>query len=304
MALSIAANVTFDVYRGYNSADPYAPPNRPAVLPGQKGFLRQHVRNGRFGFTPAGSQALHWTTILDLDPTLDVRSAWNSEQNTFHEAQGDTVMVFDYPTLGTCCAFCVVMVQLRAARTPRPYLRAYLDRARPLYGTNCNALVVPRLLRRRRSLAPAGRPPWRKLRAGKDKPPPPPPSGDRVSIPCCPGGQLAPKTIVGRISGTSGGSACLQGAQFNLDYHPSVDSFGNPGYQGVAPTGSCPSNVGQLFQLICGGTFWSCRQSCGVNWNSIGANLVNQPCNPLAMTFTTAANGCYGGGFTITLSET
>jgi hypothetical protein len=293
--------VTFDVYRGYNPPDPYAPPNRPAALVNQLGLLRPHVRNGRFGFTPAASQPLHWTTVLDVKPAVDLRSGWNSELQTFNESQGDTVMVYDYPVPGTCCAFCVVLVQLRSAGTPRAYLRAYLDRARPLYGTPCSGLGQARPPRRRlRTAARLWLPPARRRPTA---PPVPPPGTARVSIPCCPGGQTAPATIVARISGSSGGSTCLEGVQFNLAYSSNVDGFGHPGYQGIAPTGHCPTGSGAVFQLICNGSFWSCREQCGVNWNTIGANLVGPPCNPFAMTFTTAANGCYGGGFTIAFSE-
>jgi hypothetical protein len=269
----LVPNVTFDVYRGYNPADPYVPPNLPAALAAQRGRLRQHVRNGRFGYTPAGAEPIHWTTVLDVAVGTDVRSAYNAQLNSFNAAAGDTVMVHDYPVPGTCCALCVVMVQLRGAGTTGAYLRCYLDRARPSYTVAC---------------------------------PDPTSTGTRANIPCCPQGQTGPAVVVARISNTTGGSQCLQGAQFTLQFFGDADGNGNPGYSGNAPTANCPTPDGQAFLLVCsaGFGFWECLQSCGVNWNSIGGNLVNVPCEPLAMTFTTTNNGCYGGGLTITFTET
>jgi hypothetical protein len=269
----LTPNVIFDVYRGYNPANPYAPPSLPAALAGRGGRLRQHVRNGRFGYTPAGARPIHWTTVLDVAVGTDVRSAYNAQLNVFNEVAGDTVMVYDYPVPGTCCAFCVVMVQLRSAGTPSAYLRCYLDRARPLYAVTC---------------------------------PDPNSTGNRVNITCCPAGQTAPLQVVARISNTSGGSQCLQGAQFTLDYLANVDGQGNPGYLGEAPTQNCPDNAGAGFLLVCGAATgeWGCLQVCGVNLNAIGVNQLGPPCDPLAMTFTTANNGCYGGSLTITFTET
>jgi hypothetical protein len=264
MSLPMAPNVTFDVYRGYSPASPYAPA-LPAAACKLQGFLRQHVRNGRFGFTPAGAQPVHWTTILDVILGTDIRSAYNAQLNTFNEANGDTLLVHDYPTPGTCCAFVVVMVQLR-----KGYLRCYLDRAQPSWGVTCPDCPAP-----------------------------------RVHLSCCPAGQTAPMAIVGRISNTSQGSTCLQGVQFTLNYSPNVDGAFNAGWSGIAPTAGCPSNIGQVFQVICSSGVWFCRQSCGVNWNAIGGGQVGTiTCNPFSGSFSTAANGCYGGGLTLTLSET
>jgi hypothetical protein len=128
-------NVTFDVYRGFSPASPYLPPNTPAALRAQTGYLRQHVRNGRFGRVVGGVQ-VWWTTVLEVSLGTDIRSAYNSELDAFNEANGDTVMVHDYPVKGTCTAFVVVMVQRRLG-TAGPYLRCYLDRARPSYTVPC-----------------------------------------------------------------------------------------------------------------------------------------------------------------------
>lgn len=136
-----AANCTFDVYRGFNPANPYAPPNRPAALTAKAGVLRQHVRNGRFGWQIAGTNppnvALHWTTIVEVPIETDIRGAYDAELNAFPEADGDTVMMADYPRVGCCTAFAVVLVQRRNRGGPMDRLRIYLDRAQPLYGQGC-----------------------------------------------------------------------------------------------------------------------------------------------------------------------
>lgn len=136
-----AANCTFDVYRGYNPANPYSPPTRPAALTGMTGVLRHHVRNGRFGWQIPGANppnvALHWTNTLEVPLGTDIRGAYNAELNTFPEANGDTVMIADYPRPGCCTAFAVVMVQRRNRGDSMDHLRIYLDRARPLYGQGC-----------------------------------------------------------------------------------------------------------------------------------------------------------------------
>jgi hypothetical protein len=130
MALS-PPNVTFDVYTGFNPANPYAPPTMPARRCDQQGFLRQHVRNGRFGFVGYG-QPLHWTTLLLLPLGSDVRDGWDGNANVYREANGDTILMHDYPVPGTCSAFVVAFVQNRGGA-----LRCYLDRAQPSYGVPC-----------------------------------------------------------------------------------------------------------------------------------------------------------------------
>jgi hypothetical protein len=124
-------NVTFDVYTGFNPANPYAPPDVPARLCDQQGFLRQHVRNGRFGFVGYG-QPLHWTTLLLLPLGTDIRDGWDGNTNIYREANGDTILMHDYPVPGTCSAFVVVFVQNRGGA-----LRCYLDRAQPNYREPC-----------------------------------------------------------------------------------------------------------------------------------------------------------------------
>jgi hypothetical protein len=147
MPLAIPTNCTFDVSRGYSPATPCNPPNPVAVV-GASGVLRQHVRNGRFGFTPAGAQPMHWTTVLLCDVSVDVRDAWNAELNTFNETVADTVLVHDYPIMGVKTPFCVVQVQLKGRKIGK-YLRCYLDRAQPCYGTTnpcCGGVAIPTIL--------------------------------------------------------------------------------------------------------------------------------------------------------------
>jgi hypothetical protein len=148
MPLAIATNCTFDVYRGYSPATPCTPPTQPAAIVGAKGVIRQHVRNGRFGFVPAGARPMHWTTLLLCDAIYDLRDAWNSELNTFSEQSADTVMVYDYPIAGVKAPFCVGSVQLKGRKIGK-YLRCYLDRAQPCYGvlnTCCGNIQVPTTL--------------------------------------------------------------------------------------------------------------------------------------------------------------
>jgi hypothetical protein len=274
-------NVTFDVYRQYAPATPYTPPGVAAICAGQ-GHLRQHVRNGRFGYAPAwvggGAQKVYWTTILDVAAGTDIESAWNSQQNAFNEANGDTIFVHDYPIAGTCTAFVAVMVQLRGAGGPNPYLRVYMDRAQPNCGTACPTCVV-----------------------GQGKKPRVPPGTFGPPF-CCPAGQLAPLTMTARITG---GTSCLVGAVFTMTFNPSVLLIG-PGYDGLVPDSFipiCGSNAGAGFFLICTvPNGWGLLQSCGVNLNSIGGFQFGA-CDPFFMTFATTNNDCYGGSFTITFSE-
>ncbi len=147
MALLTSTNCTFDVYRGFNPANPYMPPNTPGAFCGLAGIVKQHVRNGRFGYF-GGVQAnapVHWTTVLLVPTPSDIRDAYDTQINADTIDAGDTIMMHDYPTTGTCCAFVVVAVQRVDRGGPGDYLRVYMDRARPDYGNdcpNCEASVV------------------------------------------------------------------------------------------------------------------------------------------------------------------
>src|SRR4051794_20770110 len=141
MSIPYPPNCTADVYRGFNPSNPYAPPHRPAALTGISGHLRRDAEAGRFGYFAGAAQnaaaPLHWTNLLLVPVGTDLRSAYNAELNAFGEANGDTVMVPDYPTPGTCTAFVVVLVQRVGRGSPGDHLRVHLDRARPSYGVAC-----------------------------------------------------------------------------------------------------------------------------------------------------------------------
>lgn len=175
MTLPLPPNCTFDVYRGYSASHPYNPPSLPAALVGQQGVLRHHVRNGRFGYVLSGEVKLYHTSVLFVSVGTDVRSQYNSEQNTFSESGGDTVMVYDYPVPGTCTAFVVVMVQRVGRGGAGDYLRCYLDRAQPWYKTACPSPVT----------------------AGE-------------TTPCCPGIALPP-TLYATFFNNAGNCNCMAG---------------------------------------------------------------------------------------------
>lgn len=139
----LSSNTIFDVYRGYAPAAPYDPPQRPAALVGLQGYLHQHVRNGRFGYYPSWARApFYWTTVLDVTVGTDGRDAYNTQLNADTIQNGDTILVYDYPIPGTCCAFVVSFVQRRGrGQTSNlqsiDYLRLYLDRAQPSWLQGC-----------------------------------------------------------------------------------------------------------------------------------------------------------------------
>jgi hypothetical protein len=142
------ANCTFDVYTGYNPARPCCPPQGPARLAGQAGFLQHHVDNGRFGFVPAGAQRFYHTSVLRVGVGTDLRDGWDTETATFAEANADTVIVYDYPVPGVCTPFVVVLVQRVDRGGPGDYLRCYLDRGQPCYAPadqcpNPSDILVP-----------------------------------------------------------------------------------------------------------------------------------------------------------------
>jgi hypothetical protein len=120
MAQLATTNARVDIYRGFNAANPYDPPQRPAAATGIAGLLRPHVRNGRFGYN-----------ALVLPLGVDVRSAYNGQLNSFNAANADTVIVPDYPIPGRCTAFVVVLVQRVDRRGVGDHQRCYLDRCLP-----------------------------------------------------------------------------------------------------------------------------------------------------------------------------
>jgi hypothetical protein len=186
MAMLPPPNVTFDLYRGYAAATPYDPPNRPAASQAARGYLRHHHRHGRFGYRIPGQDnaALYWTNVLLVPIGQDVRDGYKSELNPFTPADGDTVMVMDYPVAGTCTAFVVVMVQRKSRGTALDHFRCYLDRARPSYGTVC----------------------------------PDPNAGGGVMVACCPGVGL-PGELQVSLSGGTGTCTCLNGQSWQVDWN-------------------------------------------------------------------------------------
>jgi hypothetical protein len=127
MPLPYPPNCTLDIYRGFNKNDPYSVTNRPPDIPQVKGFLRPHVKNGRFGF----NQRVYWTNLLYLDTGTDIRSGYNSFLTTISDTTADTVVISDYPIDMVDTAFYTMMVQ-RARSTPQGpvnFLKVYLDKA-------------------------------------------------------------------------------------------------------------------------------------------------------------------------------
>jgi hypothetical protein len=189
MAMLPPPNVTFDLYRQFCVANPYTPPNRPAAFTGLQGYLRHHVRNGRFGYVLAGNVPIHWTNVLLVPLSEDLRDAYLSELGGSTIADGDTVMVADYPVAGTCTAFVIVLVQRQARGTPRDHFRCYLDRAAPLYGSAC-----------------------------PDPTATDPTCAGGVLVPCCPGVGL-PGALQITLSNGTGTCTCLNGQSWQVDWN-------------------------------------------------------------------------------------
>lgn len=131
-------NAAVDIYRGFNASSPYPSASATPAATGVPGELRHYARNGRFG----RAAILHWTHLLLLSPDVDIRSAYNSQLNSWQHSNADTVLLADYPIDGWCTAFVVVLVQ--RIRGPRgAYLRAYLDRVQPREGPCTPEIVLP-----------------------------------------------------------------------------------------------------------------------------------------------------------------
>src|SRR5438105_3656996 len=121
--MALFLNVRFDLYRGFNPANPYTPPNAIAAGCGLGGELIHNVRLGRFG----AGQYLHWTHKLLVDLSQDLHSAYNTQLNAFNPGLADTVFIPDYPIPGWCCAFLIVDVQVLNRGGPGAYWVCYLD---------------------------------------------------------------------------------------------------------------------------------------------------------------------------------
>ncbi len=125
MALLVPTNVSVSIYRTANAAAPYTLGALSATV---NGYLKPAVQNGRFG----SASWLKWTHILLLQPTIDIRDAYNSQLDPArNNAAGDTVILEDSTTLTTRVAFYVVFVEVVSRGTPAAHQRAYLDRFAP-----------------------------------------------------------------------------------------------------------------------------------------------------------------------------
>jgi hypothetical protein len=178
MPLPLPPNVTISVYRGFNPQGPMPPDGMTPVLDQAPAYLKQHMKNGRFGKTGA---LLHWVYKLFIDVS-DIRDAYNAEMTvgpTEVVAQGDTVVIHDCLAPGQACPCWVVFVDIKANKqTGGQYLIAYLDRALP---------------------GPLPQP-------STTNPP-------AVSVPCCP--NLLPQNLYARVN-NSQNAACLDGVLVTL----------------------------------------------------------------------------------------
>lgn len=137
MATMPPPNSVLNIYRGFNASSPYPSSSTTPAASGVAGFLRHHVRNGRFG----RAVGLHWTHVLNVPVGVDIRSAYNSTLNAIVPANADTVLVPDYPLPGWCTAFYVVLVQ--EIRGAQPFLRICLDRMQPRLGCTVSGILLP-----------------------------------------------------------------------------------------------------------------------------------------------------------------
>jgi len=129
MSVPLPPNEKVTVYRGTTVASPYPADGTAPALTNVPAYVKHHVKNGRFGNTPAN---LHWTHKLFIDLN-DIRDAYGEELVAGPAevvANGDTVLIGDYPLALRCCAFYVVFV-CRQNRGGNDFLVAYLDRFQP-----------------------------------------------------------------------------------------------------------------------------------------------------------------------------
>ncbi len=125
MSLPMPPNVTVDIYRNSSAASPL-PDGTPAAA-NVKGYLAPWVQSGRFG----SANWLRWTHILYLDPSVDVRDAYNSQLDPArNNALADTVVITDSGGAKKT-PYYVVFVELAFRGTSYAQLRVYLDRFQP-----------------------------------------------------------------------------------------------------------------------------------------------------------------------------
>jgi hypothetical protein len=139
LPVSLATNVLVNVYRGCNPASPMPGNGTIPALANVPGFLKQHMKLGRFGKSTAN---VHWTHKLLLN-VVDVRDAYNAEM-TAGPAElvqnGDTVLIQDYLKPGQSVPTIVVAANRKRSRTFGDILQVYLDRFLP--GTTPNPAIV------------------------------------------------------------------------------------------------------------------------------------------------------------------
>jgi hypothetical protein len=120
-------SVVCDIYRTFDVNNPFGVTANNPDVPNVNGYLRHHLKAGRFGYQ---AKNLYWTHLLEIPLGTDIRSAYSSQNNpSFNISNADTVIIHDYLVAGKTTAFAVVMVQRVGRGTPQDKLRAYLDRA-------------------------------------------------------------------------------------------------------------------------------------------------------------------------------
>src|SRR5438105_11492454 len=117
MAIPMPPNVSVDIYHSANPASPY-PGGTPAVS-GVIGYLQPRVQTGRHGT----ASYLKWTHILYVDPSVDVRDAYNSQLDPARDnTKGDTVILTSADGSSTT-AFYVAFVEGALRTTTFSHLR-------------------------------------------------------------------------------------------------------------------------------------------------------------------------------------
>jgi hypothetical protein len=121
-------NVTVNIYRSCNLANPVPPANTPAAVQGVNGFLKPDMVQGRHAFTVTST--LRWTHVLLLPLGVDIRDAYNGQQSAPNLSNADTVILLD-STGKVATPFVVMYVEVSARGQRGAHLRVYLDRFQP-----------------------------------------------------------------------------------------------------------------------------------------------------------------------------
>jgi hypothetical protein len=122
---AIRANAIIDIWRGVNISNP-VPTGDPDVRD-VPAVLYPAMEQGRGHY----SGFLRYTHLLLTPKDIDVRDAYNSNQNTATVANADTVVVYDSEDKTKKTPFMVVFVELVNRGSVNAYLRVYLDRFQP-----------------------------------------------------------------------------------------------------------------------------------------------------------------------------